>query len=172
MFEIGVHVIYRSEGVCTVSDIREENFGAIGGTEKYYILTPIHDDRSTLFVPVNNERLCCMIRKLLSAEEITEMCEELRGVTREWIYDSRARNNTFRTILSEGDRRELIILINTIISHAAEIADSGKRITGGDENTLRRAKSMLYSEFVATTDISSEDDIIPLIAGELKINNK
>ena len=35
MFDIGSYVIYRSEGVCVVSDIREENFGIIGKSEKY-----------------------------------------------------------------------------------------------------------------------------------------
>ena len=172
MFEIGSLVVYRSEGICIVSDIREENFGAIGGKEKYYILTPLRDERSTLFVPVNNELLCGMMRKLLSAEEINALCDELRDTRMEWIEENRARGTEIRNILAVGDRAKLIVLVNTIMARSDEIAQKGKRITGGDENALRRAISMLYVEFSETSDISSEDDILPLLCGKIKVKSK
>ena len=51
MYEIGSYVIYRAEGFWKISDIRTESFGAIGGQEKYYILSPVNDEKSTVFVP-------------------------------------------------------------------------------------------------------------------------
>ena len=172
MFEVGSRVVYRSEGVCTVSDIREESFGAIGGKEKYYILTPVREERSTLFVPVNNERLCGMMRKILTAKEINALCEALRNERMEWIEENRARNGEHRNILSDGDREKLIVLVNTIVARTEEMASVGKKITGGDEGSLRRAITMLYAEFSETTDISSEDDIIPLLRAEIFLNDK
>ena len=78
MFEIGGYVIYRSEGVCVISDIRYENFGGSSKGEKYYILNPLNDRKSTVFVPVENDKLVGMMRKLLSASDIEEMVTELR----------------------------------------------------------------------------------------------
>ncbi len=172
MFTIGTYVAYRAEGVCVISDIREENFGAIGEKNKYYILSPLGDNRSTVFVPMDNETLCSMMRRLLSAEEIHSLAESLKDKRTEWISDNRTRNARFREILSLGDREELIILVNTLHEHISRVLADKKKPTGIDENTLRRAKRMLYDEFSATTDLASEEDIIPLLCGELKLNNK
>lgn len=172
MYEIGSLVIYRSEGVCVVSDIREESFGTIGEKEKYYILMPVNDEKSTLFVPLNNEKLCSMIRVLLSADEIMSLCDELRDTRFEWIEDNRSRNTYFKDLLSVGDRRDVIVIVNTICDRIKQMNNSGKKVTGTDENTLYRAVKMLYDEFKVTTDISSEADIIPLLCGELKLAEK
>lgn len=172
MFTVGSYVIYRAEGVCVISDIREESFGAIGEKNSYYILSPIGDKTSTLFVPVDNERLCSMIRRLLSPEEIMELAGELRDERLQWIPDSRARNLRYRDILSIGDRRELIVLINTVVAIMKEGKNSDKRLTGTDENALRRAKRMLYDEFTATSEIRTEDDVIRILAGELTVQPK
>ncbi len=172
MFEVGSYVVYRAEGVCKISDIRTESFGAIGGKEQYYILTPQNDPKSTVFVPVNNEVLCAMMRKLLSPEEIYELCSSVANVRHEWIPESRVRNVKFKEIFSVGDRRELIILINTLTEQIDQMLLEGKRPTGTDENALRRAKQMLFAEFSTTTNISTEEDILPLIRGELQLAAK
>ena len=166
MFEIGSFVVYRAEGVCRISDIRVESFGALGGEESYYILTPNNDEKSTVYVPMSNERLVGMMRPLLSAEEIGETVSELRASRVEWVEESRARNARFREILSLGDRRDLIVLANTLAERAV-LASRGevKKLTGGDENTLRRACRMLYEEFSMTTSLT-EEQILPLLTGD------
>ncbi len=172
MFSIGNYVVYRAEGVCVISDIREESFGAIGTKNKYYILSPVSDDRSTVFVPMDNECLCSMMRKLLSAEEIHSLAEALMAQRMDWISDNRARNARFREILSLGDRSELIVLVNTLQEHTDRLLSENKKPTGMDENTLRRAKRMLFDEFSVTTDLASEDDIVSLLRGEMILKDK
>jgi len=168
MFAVGSYVIYRAEGVCKISDIREESFGAIGEKAKYYILSPLNDGKSTVFVPIDNERLCSMIRKLLSADEINELVASVKDRRIEWVPDSRGRSAKFREVLATGDRTLLIALINTVL----EYWDSGNRVLGTDENAVRRAKRMLYDEFSETAEIASEDDVIRLIRGQLKLSPK
>ena len=172
MFKIGSRVVYRSEGVCVVSDIRSESFGLIGRAEDYYILTPVSDNKSTVFVPVNNEKLVAYMRALMSAEEITEMISELREQRMDLIAESRARNAAFKEVLALGDRRQLIIMLNTLAEKTEEIKAAGKKIPTGDLNALRRAEKLLYDEFSATTDIAGAKDIIRLLRGELTLNDK
>ena len=169
MFEVGSYVIYRSEGVCVISDIRSESFGMIGKEEYYYILTPVNDGKSTVFVPLANEKLVGFMRRLLTAEEISAMLEELRDQRMEWIPDSRARNNAFKEIILRGDRRELIVLVNTVSEKLDQIAESGRKAGSTDLNAIHRAEKMLYEEFSATTDIASMDKIIPLLRGEITL---
>ncbi len=172
MFEIGSYVVYRAEGVCKVSDIRNESFGAIGKEEQYYILTPIYDGRSTVFVPLANEKLVGFMRELLSAEEICAMVEEIRGERLEWAADSRARNAAYREILSLGDRRQLCVLANTVTEKLEQAAAQGRKAGTTDIGALQKAIRMLYEEFLATTDISSPEEILPVLRGERKLGAK
>lgn len=172
MYKIGSYVIYRAEGVCKISDIRAESFGAIGAKEQYYILTPMGDPHSTLFVPTENEKLVSLMRPLLSAEEICALCAELRESRMEWIDDSRARNMKYRDIMSLGDRKDLIVVANTVSERIEAMIEVGKKPNATDENALKRVVKMLYDEFKSTTDIASENDVIPLLRGELQINEK
>ena len=128
MFEIGSYVIYRAEGVCVISDIRKENFGSLGNENEYYILTPVSNKSSTVFVPVSNEKLVSLIRPLMSAIEIERMLDEIRNDRIEWINDSRARNTAFKEILSSGDRRELCVLAITVFEKAEQITKNNKKV--------------------------------------------
>lgn len=166
MFKVGEYVSYRAEGVCVIKDIRNESFGALGKSEEFYILAPLKDMNSILYVPVNNEALTSKMHPLLSADEICALADELRGEKLEWIIDSRARNTALREILAMGDRRELIVLVNTITDRVERSAEIGRKITAGDDNTLKRAKRMLLDEFGTTTDIATEEELMGVLRGE------
>ena len=172
MFEIGSYVIYRAEGVCIIADIRNESFGTIGKQERYYILSPIHDPKSTVFVPVDNQRLVGYMRRLMSAAEITDMINELKDVRMEWAPDSRARSAAFREVLLLGDRRELVVLVNTVSEKLEEIVAGGKKAGSTDTNALKKAEKMLFEEFSATTDISSSDEVVAVLRGKRILGNK
>lgn len=159
-------MIYRAEGVCRLSDIRAESFGSVGAAATYYILTPIQDVKTTLFVPVENPQLVGMMRPLLSASEIAALAEELRESRMEWIPESRARSNRFRDLLAVGDRRELVLLVNTLREEMARAVADGKKVTATDETAFHRACKLLLSEFSATTDLSSEEELLEVLSGE------
>ena len=168
MFEIGRCVCYRAEGVCRITDIREESFGTSTKT-LYYVLTPVHDEKSTVYVPTDNELLVSRMRALLTAKEICELVESLREVRMDWIPESRARNAKFREILGDGDRDALIVLLLTLLDRAGE---GGKKPSTVDENAARRAKKLLLEEFSATTDLSTEEDLVRFLRGEILCGDK
>ena len=172
MFDIGSYVIYRSEGVCVVSDIREENFGTIGKSEKYYILTSVNSQGSTTFIPVNNEELTSHMRPLLSATQINQMAEALRDSRIEWIDETRARSNRFKEILAAGVPDELIRLANTVSERIDAATANGKKPSTTDLNALRRAERILFDQFCSTTDLVSPQDIIPLLRGNITASDK
>lgn len=171
MFEIGRYVVYRAEGVCRISDIRVERFGALPD-RTYYILTPLNDEKSTVFVPVDNGELVGMMRPLLSAEEISGLAEKLKGKTLEWIPNSRARSAYYRELLAGGNREDLIRLVNTLTAHEETTAASRKKTSSTEEYFLRTAIKMLYREFSVTAGLRAEEDILPLLRGELGIKEK
>ena len=169
MFDIGTYVSYRTEGVCRIVDIRTESFG--GNAGRYYILSPLKDQNSVLYVPFDNELLISKMLPLLSEQQIYALARELREERVEWRPESRARGYRFREILGTGDRRELIVLINTITEKAEELQTLGKRLTGGDEALLKRAKKILVDEFSLTSDIKNADALMEVLEGRVPCKN-
>lgn len=172
MFQKGSYVAYRSEGACVISDVRTESFGTANGTELYYVLSPIREPRSTVFVPVKNENLVAFMRPLMSAAEITDMVNGERDARVEWLSDSRARGASFKEILARGDRRELIRLVNTLSEKSDAAKQSGAKFSSSELSILERAKKMLFDEFSVTTDIGTSDEIISVLRGERILADK
>ena len=114
--------------------------------------------------------LVAKMQPLLSADEICGLAEELCGERMVWNVESRARNYEFRDVLNSGDRRALIILVNTITDRAADLPNHGKKLTGGDETALKRAKKMLLDEFTVTTDIADEEQLMRVLSCQIKCN--
>ncbi len=166
MFKIGEYVSYRSEGVCIVKDVRTECFGVLGKSEEYYILAPLRDMNSILYVPVGNKLLTDKMQRLLSADEICSLARELADRRLEWISESRARGNAFKELVASGDRNSLILLVNTLSEHMAKLEAEGKKQTLGDETVYKKAKKLLLDEFSATTDLKTEEDLLRLLRGE------
>ena len=163
MYKLGTYVSYRSEGVCVIVEIKLQKFGTLNELKEFYILSPINDLNSKLYVPVDNEELVSKMYPLCSADDVNELVRELRDQRIDWIDAPRARNNVFREIVSEGKREMLIKLIHTVHAQVQIFDKEGKRITQGDETILKRAKKMLLDEFSVTTDITTEQRLMSVI---------
>lgn len=164
-FRVGGCVIYRAEGICDIVDIRRETFIGREEAMEYYILSPRNDPNSTVYVPVDNEELTALMRPLLSRDEILALCDDLREERMAWIPDSRGRNTKFREILSIGDRREVLVLVNTVREHIAENERIGKKSGTTDTGALRRGVKLLRDEFSATMTIESDEALLSLLDG-------
>lgn len=165
-FAVGDAVVYRAEGVCDVVDIRNENFGARNDGAKYYILSPRNDSNSMLYVPVDNETLTALMRPILKKEEIFTLVRDLRGERLVWIPDSRARNTKFREILSLGDRREVIVLLQTVREHIEKVTLAGKKPGSTETNAMYRATKLLRDEFSMAFSMTSDEDLFALLDGD------
>ena len=93
MFEKGETVVYGASGICVVEDIREESFGDLKGEVKeYYILRPLKESSSTLFVPVDNKKLTDKIKRVLTENELDLLLEKARDCENDWIDNERERS--------------------------------------------------------------------------------
>ena len=52
MYEKNEILVYGNNGVCRLTDIRRESF--TDQPEMYYILSPVFDERSTIYVPTES----------------------------------------------------------------------------------------------------------------------
>ncbi|MBQ7363403.1 MAG: hypothetical protein IJW48_03015 [Clostridia bacterium] len=157
MFKIGDKLIYGSAGVMELVDIREEC--VMNEKRKYYVLAeegaPVS---SRTYVPMDNERLTSQMRPLLTRDEIDAIIKEAKSAPDgEWIEDNRARSERFRKIISSGDRAEIIGMIKSIYTEGKRRGRDGKKNYLSDENAMKRAEKLVYSEFAAVLGIKEED---------------
>ena len=169
MFEKGCYVTYRSEGVCVVLDIRNERFVGSEQEERYYILAPVNDMKSTVFVPVNNETLVGYMRSLFSADELNALVADTRNERVEWIPENRARNAAFKQLLSTGSRREMIALLNTLYDRLDYMKSIGKKVGTMDIALLSKAERLFFEELSFSCKIKSQGDVKAVLRGEITL---
>ena len=151
MYQIGETVLYGTEGVCTIAEVREMKIGREKAS--YYVLQPVHREGATIFVPLANETLLAKMRPLLSAAEIDGLLQCVRSDEPVWIEDATVRKEEFRRILTAGDRKELL----GMYLHREALNGKGKRLRTNDEQMLRDAEKLLNDEFALVLNIKPRE---------------
>ena len=145
MFKVNDVVVYGAQGVCKILDVEEKEF--MGEKRKYFVLRPVDNQKSTYFVPMNNENLLSKMRELLSKKEIDELIDSMPNQNANWIANDSERKEKYKCIISEGNRVELIKVIKAIYLEKKRREENKKRLTSSDERFLNDAEHVLHGEF-------------------------
>lgn len=155
MLNVGETLIYGSSGVCRVEDICVRDCGS--GKREYYVLQPVYDTRSTVYVPTDSEKLISHAKALLTRQEIYDMIDDMPEDSFEWIVNDKERGETFRNILEEGSRKDVVKLIRTLYLRKKELSERGKKLRSSDESIMQRAERLLYGEFAWVLGINPSE---------------
>ncbi len=169
MFNINDVIVYGSNGVCKIEGI--ENKELMGTKKQYFVLKPIKSNASTYFVPTENDRLLAKMKSLLSKEEINELIDSMVTEKANWITNESERKEKYRSIISDGNRLELIKMIKSIFIQKKEREANGKRLHASDERFFRDAQKLLYSEFGYVLNLN-EDQLMTYIFNRIENSNK
>ena len=154
MFCVGQTVLYGSNGVCMVDDVTEKR---IGKTKiQYYVLKPLCNNTSTLFVPTANQQIVSKMRRILTEDEAEAILRDLPPCG-DWNDNKQERSEQFRAIITEGSCVELIRLIRLVRTHEQEQLAGGKRLHITDERFLKEAEKMVCEEFSLVLHISRDE---------------
>ncbi|MBQ0079317.1 MAG: CarD family transcriptional regulator [Eubacterium sp.] len=146
-YEIGDLVVYGTNGLCTIEGVEMMSFGAGLPENPYYVLRPDSNSESTVYVPINNEKLVGKLRKLLTEDEINEAIAYCKDTEFVWDNDRRYRNERFRQILAGGVHRDVLCMIRCIYERKHALAIDGKKLPTTDNNILKQAEKLVNEEF-------------------------
>ncbi len=155
MLNVGETFVYGSSGVCRVEDICVRDCGS--GKKEYYVLQPVYDARSTVYIPTDSEKLVSNVRTLLTEKEVYDMISSMPEEGFEWIINDKERIETFRSILEEGTRQDVVKLLRTLYLRKKELAEKGKKLRSADEAMMQRAEKLIYGEFAWVLGISPSE---------------
>lgn len=155
MFSVGDAVSYGTQGICKITEITNMAVGKV--KKQYFVLVPLQDERSTVYVPTDNEKLLEKMRTVLSEKEINELIKEVSKQPLKWIENDIDRKEFCNEVIKSGDRHELMRLIEMLYNKREELKNSKKHFHILDERALREAEHLLHDEFSYVLNISKED---------------
>ena len=154
MYQIGDKVVYGVHGVCMVVDQEERMIDR--KRQVYLALEPVGQGGSRYFVPTHNAAAMAKLRHMLTREELVEMIESEAVHTDGWIQDENQRKQTYRELISSGDRARLMQMVCTLYKHKAAQAAAGRKCHLCDDNFLRDAEKLLIREIAIVMEIDQE----------------
>lgn len=139
---------------------------------RYYILQPVYDNRSTVFVPVDNEALTTKMHRILSAEEIYDLIRDMPDTDTIWTDNEEVRREKYKEILKGGNRRDLIRMIKTLYTRQQHYYKTVKRSCAQRTNVFwKEAERVLHEEFAHVLNIQ-RDQVLPFILEQISVESK
>ena len=145
MFQTGDQVVYGMHGVCRVVD--EEQRLVDGKQVSYLVLEPISGQEGSKFlIPKHNEAAMAKLHPMLSKGELDQLLASGTVQQDSWIQDENRRKQTYRELISSGDRARLMHMVHSLRQHKAQQAAAGRKFHVCDENFLKDAERLLTNE--------------------------
>lgn len=164
MYQIDDVVVYGLHGVCRITEIQPREFA--GEEQLYYTMKPVFDNRSTFFVPTENQASCKKMRELLSPEEIRALILTIPSQGAIGITDEKHRKDTYQKIIESGNRNEILRLIKTLHERRKAQQKAGKKQHLIDERFMKEAETVLFDEFAYVLNIDRAN-VVTFIKEEL-----
>ena len=129
-FEKSDYIVYDNAGVCLIEDITAKKFDYWNSERLCYVLRPIGNPGSFVYVPVDNEKLTGKMRRIMSKEEIDALLDNVRTQYIIWPDDRRIRMERFKGILSAKNQQDMLMLATCIYAKKKELAGDIKASWG------------------------------------------
>ncbi len=155
MYSIGDLFIYGTSGACKIIEIKEEKF--TNEIKTYYILAPFNDLKSTIFVPIDNEKLVSKMKKILNESELMELINSIPNLDNIWIENINLRREEYKKIINSNDRLKILSLLKTLYERKNELSKAGKNLSVYDERFLKQAQKIIHSEIAVVFNMDSND---------------
>lgn len=154
MFQAGELVVYGAHGVCRIVEQVQRLIDRKMVT--YLALEPVGQGDSRFFVPTQNAAAMAKVKHILSRQELETILDSAEVRTDGWVRDENQRKQTYRELISSGDRIGLIRMVRTLYCHKAAQAAAGRKSHQCDENFLHDAEKLLVGEVSVVLNLDTD----------------
>lgn len=168
-FRRGEYVIYKTNGICEITEIRRENFDG-NGIKDYYTLRSVFDRRTQVYVPCISS-LAEKIRHVISREELDIIIAQSEQFPLLWIDDSKRRNIEYSSLIIEGDKIKMLSLFNLLNDKKSELESKKKQMYTADLRLLERVEKTVVEEIAFVLGIT-RDDVLSYVLSKRQSLNK
>ncbi len=152
---VGEVILYDIHGVCRVEGIEDRTFGDV--ERSYYILRPVYERDSVIYVPLDNKVQTEKMRDMLTKEQVQELIRQMPDTeAMPWIANDNLRKEEARHVLASRSRKELVSMLKALHHHRTELEKRGKKFHVSDERIMKEAEKILYDEFAYVMDLDRD----------------
>ena len=155
LFKIGDTVVYGAQGICKIDSVETKLIGR--QKQDYYVLKPIFNQNTSVFVPVDNEALTAKMLSALTKSQINGLAKKVTDIEVIKASDENQKRELYKSILSSSNRERLVSLIKTIRFERDTRREVGKKLNISDEQTLRKAELLLYNEIAFVFSVEPDE---------------
>lgn len=162
------HVVYGTNGLCLVENVCEMAFSAGEPQKTYFILRPIADRGSTIYIPHDNEILLSRLRPAFTEKQAKDLLAKGAISDMEWVEDRKQRLLSFREILQQNQPLSLLQLIQCIGTQRDALILINKKLSSADREILSDALRAVTEEFSFALALP-RDEVVTQISQALSI---
>ena len=155
MFEKDQLIMCGGHGVCRVVNITGNPIDRLDKVRKYYVLEPVFEKGSTVYTPVDNDKV--IMRRIMNKEEAEELVGRITGIDTVWIQEEKSREQMYKEAIRTYDCQSLVQIIKTLYLRKQSRLKEGKKVLSSDEQYLRKAEELLYSEMSLALSIPRDE---------------
>lgn len=155
MFEKNQLIMCGGHGVCRVVNVTGNPIDRLDKVRKFYVLEPVFEKASTVYMPVDNDKV--IMRRIMSKGEAEELIDNISQIKTVWIKEEKTREQMYKEAIRTYDCESLVQIIKTLYQRKQSRIKEGKKVLSSDEQYLRKAEALLYSEMSLALDIPKEE---------------
>ena len=155
MFKKDQLIMCGGHGVCRVVNITGNPIDKLDKVRKYYVLEPVFEKGSTVYTPVDNDKV--IMRRIMSKEEAEDLVGRITTIETVWIQEEKSREQMYKEAIRTYDCQSLVQIIKTLYQRKQNRLKEGKKVLSSDEQYLHKAEELLYSEMSLALSIPKEE---------------
>ena len=155
MYSVGDQLVYGTNGVCKVNEIRNSPFDA-NDTRMFYVLSPL-ENNSNLMIYTPTEGGNTVIRDLVSRQEAEALLASVPEIDAVEVPFEKKRRDVYRETVSSASLVDYVRIIKTVAKRRAEFRKSRRRLPDLDNDYEHTARICLYGELSAVLGIDRDE---------------
>ena len=154
MFQKGDYVICGNNGICSVQDITTLNISGVDKKRQYYLLKPVFQSGSTVYVPLDTAE--SSIRRASSRQEADALIKSIPDIPLIPLADEKTLEKTYKEYMHEGSCESWFKLLKTIYLRKQSRILKGSKVTALDSRYFKQVEDFLYGELSVALGISRD----------------
>lgn len=155
MFHRDEYVFHESGGICKIADIQISPIDGMPSDRLYYVLKPIQEPNSVIYIPVDSDRI--FLRRLLSQEEAKSLLDHIPSVEAIEETNSKFLRAKYNEAMKTHDPLEWVRVIKTVYQRSMATGSRGSRLSESERGFSELAKRYLHTELALALDLQPQD---------------
>lgn len=166
LYQVGDQIIYGSNGVCIIEEIKMIEVPHTDEEKAYYIIKPIYQE-CRISVPVDTKMF---IRPIISKEEALALIDSIPQIDAQPYFNTALRQlqDYYEKKLSSHDCADLIELTISLYRKKQQVLEQKRKFGAIDERYMKRAEDLLFGELSVVLDIP-KNEVRSFISSRLEI---